>query len=442
VAWATSFPVQSSSSIRGLLGTGGLSRWKAALKDYIAGNITTMDVCIIGDSNTYGYKSSETSGGVTRYIQDSWANKLKHMLQARFNGNSIRNGFGYMPFDPSGSSSWFPGTTTSGTVTGSSGDAIAGIFSIAAFNATARTNRYVQQMDGSVNDVGRFRRNVQSVELVYIRSGSGNANSNFDISTGSAPGTAPGGVHSSTFNCNGAANWHLRLAVTGLTRTANHYIQVGCGTTSGSTFWNGIIYYDDDYTQGIRVHQMGAPSRHLGNWATGGSGNVGIINNIREWCTNTGSGARYCKLFIIASGLNECGSGVSPTVTAANYQTYLSNIVADIRANCPSNPCVLIIGQFPWAFSLSGSAIYARGSDAPEAYRQAELAVARANPDIVEYLSWPMVMGHNGAITSATTDDYAVANGLLAFNDPVHMSTQFHEMGSAVLFGVLTEGVA
>lgn len=374
-------------TLKGVYNIGALDRYLWALtragQTYNGTGQGGVDIVLLGDSNTFGYNT-------TTRTQDSFAHLYKLRMQQRYNPSGVQGGFGLVQVGWIGTSAnQHIGFYSAGSPATLSGGLSSVICQLPA-SASIRDNRIGIQCDGGAANAARARLNVTSVDMHYVRASTATSALQFDISTGSAPGASSGGVHAQSINSNGATSYTLRATKTGLTRTANHFIQAGSGT-SNIGLVQGFTLYDGDEACGVRVHNLGAPSRTLQSFI--GDTNF-AAGNLDVWCANTGAGAYYCGLFVISSGLNECGTLDTPSRTVAQYEADLEAVIARVRntTNCPSQPCILLRSQFPGGPAF-GTQMWARTENRPQDYIEIERQVASRHSDIVCYDCTPEAFG-------------------------------------------------
>lgn len=441
-------PVQSSPAVQGVLkpapgmpgiyNVGAMQRFQDRLmnsaKEYGGTGLGGVDIVNLGDSNTFGYVA-------TQRMMDCWVHMMKLDLQQRWNPTGVQGGFGYANIGwCMTAANQHPGFSKTGTFV--SGDEVSGgtasVIARLSASGSLRGNRIALRCNGSDTNAVRNRLNITGADLHYYRNSGQGTSLCYDISTGSAPGASSGGVHATTINATGSYSYQQRSQKTGLTRTADHYLQAGSSTDNENRV-QGFTLYDNDESCGVRVHNLGAPSRTIYSFM-GDNGFAG--GNVDMWCTGSGTGAFYCGLFVVCSGINECGSGSTPTRTAAQYLQDLRDLVARIRntTNCPTQPSILLISQWCATYDYN-PAIWVRSSDLPYEYVEVERLVASENPDLITYDSEPEGMGFSGVQYPTVGTDIAQARGFM-YSDGVHFTSKGHRWKAARRVGTLNYGLA
>lgn len=398
-----------------------------------------MDQLFVGDSWVRGLSAYNIP-------YNSFPHRYKLLLQDRFNPGGILGGYGTVrPSQMVSNTAHEVSGGTSGSLTNLSTNAPSASMLELPVNASVRVNRAYHRFNGGDANARFLRSNVEYVDFSYANnptSGAGTGGISAgntgiyslctDISVGSAPGTSAGGAFAATpsVNAGTAKSFTRRQSSTALTRTADHYIQVGCGSTfggGGSAFCTNIITYDGDYTNGygIRVHNLGSHAKTLSAWVNDSDAVAGTIG---QYCLNTGHGARYAKSVCLVTGNNEAApSTVSPNRTVAQLEADQTTLLAACAAQ-PTTPILKIISEVMAAGTTDG---WVRGSNNPADYPAMQKEFALANNlfyiDLHEY-----VLGTDRQTINSFADFCAMGWGMES--DLIHPGTMGHALIAELLF--------
>lgn len=400
-----------------------------------------LDIVFCGDSRAEGLSTYNIP-------YDGCVHRLKCRLQDTFNPADVPGGYGAFRLSRGVVSASYAlsGYYSNGTIpTNLRNDTSAPSASMLALGphaTTAKTYRAGCRFNGGASNARQLRSNLSHIEFGYLKNTSGSEYGTFcwDVNVGSAAGTGTGGVASGTpaTNSAGAADYTVRAAAT-CTRTSDNYIQVGGGTAFGVSpyfvYNTHNIAYDGDYTNGygIRVHNLGSHARTLSDWCNNSGYRMGTIGT---FCTNSGSGARFCKLVIVISGANEAApSSVSPVRTVTQYIADLQAIYDHCIAQ-PTAPVMMIVTlPMPQGTTDSWNRVGNKPSDFAAAEKQFALDNGLPYLDLHEYCF---------GTDHQTLDSFAnwVNLGWGYASDNTHPSIQGHSFIADAIFDFLTYGKA
>lgn len=352
----------------------GLLRWRAGLgqaaKTGAGTGLGGVDVVLLGDSLGFGFSSA-------RPFEDGWFHRLKLMLQGEFNPSGVPGGYGFLRLG-SAADRRAPHLSLAGSVSdGSANDGSGGAW-ISMPVASGKANRVSVAFDGG-NPDSALRRAVTAAHVVYTKAPNANSDARIDVGT-AAPGTGNGNVVANQLLDTSAAsqtNGH-RVLLSGLDRAVTNHIQVASGPTSGGLglYVEGLIAYDGDYDAGVRCHNLAYPSA-ISSWVAGTANKLNT--NVVRWCAGPGAGASNAKLYIVALGANDMGTGASATVGVATYRQQIAALCDSITSQ-PSKPSVLLLA-FPVRADGTG-AHFGRSVDHPREYLRALTDIAATRPDV------------------------------------------------------------
>lgn len=402
----------------------GARRWRDAVGRVRDGRYG-VDVLVIGDStSTYGDWFS------------SWPHRLKVLLQEQFNDPNVPGGFGFMPFG-TGAYTNLWSYAGAGWVDSSPnytynnvGRPATAMIEAATHVATAG-NKIWRTFDGTSTAAKWQRQYVTDWEYVGLSyTGGVTANRAYcDSSTGVGPLTSSNLVTGPGSNAWGE-HWPRQ---TGLTRTAANTIQVS--STSSDQLWaNGVITYDGDYNEGVRLHNLSQPG-----CATDIMNHDGQVlqANIDQFSTGQNGGARNAKLVLVNTMLNDCG----PTTSNLPVSTYKANLQAMITQaiSQPSHPCVGLIVSQPWSSTTATPGQLA----AYPAYRDACYQLAAANDHVFIVDFWRVLddTTHPQYAPHGTNTSGGAIHDRGWYNDGTHLLDVGNFARARMLYAILTYGV-
>lgn len=237
----------------------------------------------------------------------------------------------------------------------------------------------------------------------------------------------------------GAEHWGSHYTrQTGLTATTAYTLQVAVKTATDQAWANGVILFNGDINEGIRLHNLSSVGSALDYWGSTAEATTNTQNCTGQFFTGANGGARNCKLLLINSMLNDCGIS-SQYITVATYKAYLQTLVT-YYSGLTSRPSVGIVVNQPWDVAVSNStqvALY-------DQYRVAAYQVADANPDVCFILDFWKVL------TDSTHLQYAphgaASTGGSMFdrewrNDGTHGSALCNAARARFVFSALSWGL-
>ena len=380
-------------SITDLPFTYNLQRGAARFKDAIGRvrfNSYGVDVVVMGDSTgTYG-----------DWFQ-AWPYLLRNMLQEKFNNPKITGGFGFMPAFhtnyPGGTQDaahWFSGVcpfrSTGASWTFSFRDPVN---NPGTGNVQVRPNpgdltyKLYVTLDPTITSGTGFnsiltdgvslRFGVSDFEYVGILYGGVSDKAYLDHSTSAGPLSTSTLVSPVTVTNAWGEHWPVQ---SGINAAVANTFQITPSTknqdgSSAAQEWiNGFIFYNGDYNEGVRLHNLsneGSDSNTL--YGTGNAQNIQA--NIDQFSTGANGGSRNAKLFLLNTMLNDNGYTVDD-ISPSQYYTNMNGLVQLIAAE-PSRPCVgLIVNQPSNTDDATHLAKYSN-------YRDVCYRLAAENPDTV-----------------------------------------------------------
>ena len=373
MSWAGGLEVAMPSGPAGLQNIDrGLRNWRLARG--LASAVTAgtgfggIDVVLLGDSIGFGFKSVSP-------FYDGWFHRLKVLVQSALNPAGVTGGYGFVRIG-SGADRRPPFMTSAGTVSdGSSNDGSGGAW-VSLPVSSGKANRVTLAFDGT-SPIPRQKKQATHVEIVFTKAPNANSDALYDLGTTDPAGGNGNVLASQLIDTSAVAqsNGHRQL-LTGLNKNGPNFLQIASGPTSGGLglYLEGAIAYCDDYDRGVRFHNLAVPSA-VTTWIAPQSNK--LLTNVGRWCTNL-SGATRAKLYIIALGANDMGTGASPNVTSAAYQANLAAL-ADHILSQPTKPSVMFV-IFPIRAD-GGGALFTRTANRPEDYIRAVYSVAATRPD-------------------------------------------------------------
>jgi len=414
----------------------GARRWRDALGRIIdakpAGSTTQygVDVLTFGDST-----------GTFGTIYECWPHHLKVMLQDAFNRSGVQGGFGFMPFKTEGSSAndWTQvGAGWSGPFYHDTGNIGVGGVKIEAAVSDG-VNKQWRYFDPTQAGGVWKRQGVTDWQLVTGAGGFGAPNYSSAYCDSNA-GNGAFARSNSVSNSAGEYGTHWTLQ-SGLTITTAYTLQVA-STLTDKLWASGVITYGNDYNEGIRLHNLSSVGSATDFW--NGSSDI-LFSNIGQFTTGANGGSRNAKLILINSMLNDCGSGASANLTAAQYKANLAAIIAYAIART-SKPCIGLIVNQPWGYNTSDAQVANAAALARYAqYRQACYDLADANPTTVFVIDFWKDLTYTGYPEYAPHGGDASVGGSLQdrgwYNDGTHLSATGNAARARMMFGVLTHGV-
>ncbi|MBS1706145.1 MAG: SGNH/GDSL hydrolase family protein [Armatimonadetes bacterium] len=431
MTWANLITTTSGiQDSRGVNLVRGLDRWRmglgAAAKTDAGVGQGGVDVVLLGDSIAFGFKSNQP-------YYDGWFHRLKLRLQERFNPVGV-GGYGFMRASVTADRK-SPTMTYAGTVTDqSAADGGGGGVAVLPSGA-AKANRVIFQFDGSGTPVAANRTRITDAEILYAKWPNGNPDAVFDLGTIDPAGGSGNLLANQVMDGSaGSASFGFRALLNGLVPTRNHFLQIASGPTSGSAGFGleGVIAYDGDYDCGVRCHNVAFPSAST-NWV--GANSIKVNSNIVRWSSN-GAGATKAKLFIIALGANDMGTGASASVSATQYEANLELMVSTAVAQ-PSKPSVMLLIH-PLRCD-GGGGQFARTTNHPNEYIAAAYRVASRYPDCC-VVDLQRYVGIQGFYSSASDNSFVAGLGSSGWNhaDLVHYTDKAQLAIANLLANILT----
>lgn len=311
-----------------------------------------VDVLLIGDSILGGV-------GGTFYDTDKLGNRLRQLLQARFNPSDIGGGYGFHPIvgHPNGGtmvwSAFGGGQNVNGSaaawtkygyqITGSAGSS-SGIClrhqevasSLAGSTVTASWE-FLENMalnHNSQSASSALNLTAKQAQLVYGKK-PGFGSLRFDFAGFATMPYASAQTGALTVSCDGAEGYGFRTGA--IAPGTPKYLQATQVDANLGVLVEGALLYRDDFDKGIRLHDLcmgGAVcSDYLGAETLSGLARFGVAAG--------GAYATGAKLVILGFGTNECGTGASPGVEPSNFAANMSTLIQTILA-WPSEPAILL----------------------------------------------------------------------------------------------------
>lgn len=417
----------------------GARRWRDSLGRVRDGKFG-IDIIVLGDStSTYGD------------IYSSWPSHLRNALQDHFNDPSVEGGFGFFPVrtQNSGSNDW---TISNGTQTwsishNSTGDPAAGLVNVKIDTTPAADNEIYRRFNGSGSDARRHRQKLTDVQYVGLGYNGFWHTLTFDAGTDVPPYAGSNAIVTADPGGGELYGEHW-TPVTGLTPTDDNYVQIATvGAANGRVRASGVICYNGDYNEGVRLHNLSSVGSYTSIWALmDGAPNaeLSLQANIDRWTTGANGGAKNGKLFLINSMLNDCGASAE-TVTVAQYKTNLQTMITRAVARA-SKPCVGLIVNQPWGYNTSDVAVATAGRLAAYSqYRDACYQLADENPDTVFVIDFWKDLTYTGYSEYAPHGGDASVGGSLTdrgwYNDGTHLLDVGNFARARMLFAVLSHGV-
>lgn len=417
----------------------GSRRWRDSIgrarDTYPLGSATQygVDVVVIGDSTaTFGT------------LYECWPYLLRNLLQERFNRPGVQGGFGYLPFNVNsanygGSYNEFNHVNGSGTwdkTHNDNGRPSCGLYE-AKINPPSANNKIWRYFDPTATAGVENRQGITGWQYVGL-SYSGLANSVYCDSNASNGALTPSNVVAGP-DGGGQEAWSAHWAhQSGLNPATAYTLQIASKSSTDQTWANGLILYNGDFFEGVRLHNLSAVGSNSDNWLNG-SNAQSLQANIDNWTTGANGGACNAKLFLINTILNDRGMGSSQVISAATYKSNLQALIDHIVAR-PSRPCVGLIINQPWSSAVA----HANAITAFPDYRDAVLELADENPDVV------FVVDLWKDLTDSTHAEYAPhgagsAGGSMYdrgwYLDGVHRSPDGQFAEARQIFAILSAGV-
>jgi hypothetical protein len=412
----------------------GARRWRDSagrIADFLPSGTATqygVDVVVVGDST-----------GTFGTIYECWPHHLKVRLQERLNRPGVQGGYGFMPIKTENSSAndWNNAGTWSGPFFHDiANHGVGGLKTEAATSAGANKKwRYFDPTQAG----GVFKRQGVT-DWQYVGVGGFGAPNYSSIFCDSAASNGALSASNSVANSAGeyGAHWTVQ---TGLTITTAYTLQIA-STTTDKAWASGIIAYGNDYNEGLRLHNLSSVGSATDFW----NGNSDILfSNIGQFTTGTNGGSRNCKLLLVNSMLNDCGSGASAALTPTQYKTNLEAIVSYALSRA-SKPCIGLIVNQPWGYNTSDTLVANAAALARYGqYRDVCYQLADANPDTVFVIDFWKDLTSSGYLEYAPHGGDASVGGSLTergwYNDGTHLSAAGNAARARMLFAVLTHGV-
>lgn len=311
-----------------------------------------VDVLCIGTSLTEG--ADATAPG------KRWVELLRDLLRARYQPAGVVGGEGYVP---------------------------------AHYQTPAIPDRFTGA--GSLSGYGLGRRSVsltagQSRTLTFTGTGC-------DIlyakgtTTGSFTWAVDGGAASAPISTVDAAGplGGFAVSVRGLA-AASHTLVIA-HASGGSAVIEGAMVYNGDETKGIRLWEAGHSGYTTEDYLTT------VDNSAKTWAQSIK--ATNPDLVVIDIGANDekPAAGITPAQFAIN----VAALIARVRANCTTDPTIVLVGV--WARISTGDGITTEAQWTP--YFDALKAAAAADPK-VEFLDlWDRFGPNGGAMTLGLLSD-------------------------------------
>lgn len=353
----------------------GLRNWRQALA-YSKGNrgltgAGGVDVVVLGTSILGG------AGGSFIYV-DNAINRLRQLLQERFNPSDVPGGYGFLPImshPPSIVHAWQSfgngGMRTNGAnatwsgygfsvYTGEAGQS-KGIScrhmrSASSLAGPSQSCAWLYAVGMQTNHNKQASAAAQilpwkQAQIVYstnpgdgvFRWGWGDWNGGVIPYTDGANGYPDYPTHidanayQEDVDCDGAEAVGLRSGLADVTvkTAATHWIQVDQKEANNAINIEGAILYCDDVDQGVRVHNLACGSAHSSDY-----NNAVTLAGLVRFGTGEDK-SRNAKLVVIELGVNDCGSGASPVVDLATYRANLSTLITSVKS-WASKPSILL----------------------------------------------------------------------------------------------------
>jgi hypothetical protein len=454
-------PARRSEPVEGGMNIGeGLRNWRQAAA-YAKGDRANVgaggvDVLLLGDSILAG-------SGATFQPVDKLGNRLRQLLQRRFNPEDVAGGYGFLPVvthPPTPALLW--STFQSGNMyvngvdadwelhglaaafVGEAGDSkgvclrhasvassLAGPSQTAAwfYGKDLRMNHSKQASTAAMNA------DVKQAQVVYMAApGRGRfqwIHGNFSAANppyAGTPPTPPANSFSESVDCDAAEAVGLRSGLSDVASSsaATHYIQVDQLDPGDRVDVEGLLLYADDAARGVRVHDLtcgGAVSSSYNDPLT--------LAGLARFGTPAGSpagrNATNAKLAVICLGTNDCDTGATPTVDLAAYRSNLSALVASIQG-WASEPSVLLL--YPPARDNANAA--ARWGDYIEAGRS---LCNERNIGLLDLWSAAGRPAHGGNAPGG----YMFDRGF--YHDGVHYTKLAQDWMAQAIFGALSLGI-
>lgn len=289
-------------------------------------------VVCIGDSITEGQGATD--------VDYRWPARLRDMLRARFPtlglipAGNAGGGRGFLTPKLTGSSSFsLPWVTVTGTPTSTTGYG---------------PNFHTWDISAGGGCTLKYSLVGDSADILWVGA-SGNGTFSWSVDGGSATNVS---TSQSTFT-DGYIT-HVSLGIPG-----PHTLTI-TWVSGGSTYVDGVIEYNGDYSAGIQVHDGGYYGSTAAVW------NSGSANQYPAAVA-----ALSPNLVVIELGTNDAGGGASATTFSAN----LSAIVTLVRSGFTTPPPILLVAAYYSAAEGTSAATWA-------AYVAAMYAIAAADPSI------------------------------------------------------------
>jgi lysophospholipase L1-like esterase len=362
MSWASQTgPSRRFEAVEGGYNLGdGLRAWRQAMayskgrRDLVgAGGV---DVLAIGDSILAG-------AGSNFLFVDKMLNRLRQLLQSRFNASDVPGGYGFLPSlgHPSGSfvfSSFAGGKRVNGadtewtrygpnTIAGAAGlskgiclrhhrigSSLAGPSQTAEW-IFAKDMRIQHGFQASSTAQNRTMRQAQAV--YQTNPGDGRFRLDFGPFSGTTPPYAAAQAGAVTVDAAAAESVGQRSAIINVeaTASATHYVQLEQLDANDPISFEGLLLYCDDVDQGIRLHDL-----TIGGAKSGDYNDPVTLAGLARFGTGEDQ-SRNARLVMIGLGTNDCGNTASPALDLAAYRENLETLIAAIQG-WPSRPSILL----------------------------------------------------------------------------------------------------
>jgi lysophospholipase L1-like esterase len=345
-AWAVRSPAHVGSDLDTNRGR-ALRQWYSALADR---HFAPAKVAMLGDSFTEG------QGASTRV--NRWTDRLRTQLRTRYPSDGIGSGGG-AGYLATGSA-----TTPSMSVWTPSGPATtAGWFGWAAYGIQVEAG-------GSITATVTGT----AIDVVYPTGSGSTVSTTVDGGTpdifNEDAGTTDGNAHRVSLGTSGS-----------------HTVVIA--PSGGTIFLDGIVVYDGDESAGITFIPLGHTGYTGANFITLiGSYSSGSI------------GPKDADLWIIELGLNDFGTGVSPTTFQSNLQSIIATVKSITVGKVPSfvlmAPCDCAGGTYPWSQYVDAMwAVAAADADVCVYDGRSRMGACGATPLFAEDTFHPSNRGHS-----------------------------------------------
>jgi len=437
----------------------GLREWRLGVRPYGLGDKALagaggVDVVFLTDS------IFQTGGTFTSV--DNTVNRVRQLLQRRFNPPDIEGGFGFMPIighpptiqyigtgfgnanmRVNGSNALWPAygpATLVGAAGLSKGIALRHVRANSDLSGQTCWWLYANALPVDHLFQDSAASTMRQAQIVFgSNSGDGTFRFGWGDFTATSGGTQPytngsgaAPVYATNVDANAfsvdvdadaaeAVGLRTSLANAATSSAATHWIQVDQLEANNPVNIEGLLLYRDDNDCGVRTHNLGIGGAKSGDWNDAVT-LAGLARFGSRAGTIPGENAQNAKLVVIELGINDEQSAVS----LATYRANLAALIQSVQA-WPSKPSVLMVYPMP-----------------------RDHASALANWRSFIEVGKSLASEYNCAVLDiwTTTRDSPHGNGSAGFmkdrgfySDGVHMTKHGHDWCAGLILGALTVGL-